>query len=156
MGNILNSITSRLKKVKEEREEKPLISRESAMAEITELLDYYNISTKTLQMTEDTELAGERILELLLEYYRYGKLKNKKGESGFNIIQTLKNGKEIIYSEITAPKKRMMDKLESKESYGKIHSYMGSLSNIDLDGVDQLHATDLAVLEVLCNIFLLA
>lgn len=152
MKSKLSKINTRLKKLKKEV---PPISEDSAMNEIVLFLDYYDIDIQTLEMTENTEIAGERIIDSLIRYYRLGKLKNKKDEKGFKIIQTLRTGKTIEYAEITAQKKRTMDKLESKEQYGKIHTFMGSLSNIDLDGVDQLHATDLAVLEVLGTIFLL-
>ena len=155
MRDKLSKIGSRLKKIKEERKEKPPISEDSAMDEITKFLDYYDIDIEALQMTEDTKVAGERVLDALIKYYRWGKLKNEKDEKGFKVIQTLKSGKTVTYSEVTAMKKRTMDKLEKNENYGKIHTFMGALGNIDLDGVDQLHATDLAVLEVLGNVFLL-
>jgi len=151
----LNRIQALLKKIKDEKKEKPLISEDSAMNEITKLLDYYDIDIEALQMTEDTKVAGERILDALIKYYRWGKLKNEKDEKSFKVIQTLRNGKTITYSEVTAMKKRTMDSLEKTENYGKIHTFMGAMANIDLDGVDQLHATDLAVLEVLGNVFLL-
>ena len=157
MRDKLSKIGSRLKKLKDERKEKPLISEDSAINAITEFLDYYDIDIASLQMTENTEVAGERILDALIKYYRWGKLKNQIDEKGkFLVIQTLKSGTTITYSEVKAANKRTMDKLESRENNGKIQTYMGSLGNIGLDGVDQLHATDLAVLEVLGNIFLLA
>ena len=155
MRDKLNRIQALLKKIKDEKKEKPLISEDSAMNEITKLLDYYDIDIEALQMTEDTKVAGERILDALIKYYRWGKLKNEKDEKSFKVIQTLRNGKTITYSEVTAMKKRTMDSLEKTENYGKIHTFMGAMANIDLDGVDQLHATDLAVLEVLGNVFLL-
>lgn len=155
MRDTLSRIGSRLKKIKKEKEEKPLISEDSAIEQITELLDYYDIDIETLKMTEDTEVAGERVLEALIKYYRWGKLKNQKDEKSFKAIQTLKSGTTITYQEVNARLKRTMDKLETKERYGKIYTFMGALGNIGLDGVEQLHATDLAVLEVLGNVFLL-
>lgn len=148
----LKKIGSRLKNI---QNREYIISEESAMDEICKFLDYYDIDIASLEMTENTEIAGERILDSLIKYYRLGKLKNKEDEKGFQVIQTLKSGQEIIYSEITALKKRSMDKLETKEQYGKLHSLMGALCGLGLDGVDKLHATDLAVLEVLGSIFLL-
>lgn len=148
----LKKIASRLKNI---QNREYILAEEPAMDEICKFLDYYDIDIASLEMTENTEIAGERILDSLIKYYRLGKLKNKEDEKGFQVVHTLKSGQEITYSEITALKKRSMDKLEQKEQYGKLHSLMGALCGLGLDGVDKLHATDLAVLEVLGSIFLL-
>lgn len=152
MRKSLKKITSRLKNI---QIKDFVLSEESAMDEICKFLDYYDIDIESLEMTENTEIAGERIIDSLIKYYRTGKIKNKEDERGFQIVHTLKSGDEITYLEVTAIKKRTMDKLETKEQYGKIHTFMGALCGLGLDGVDKLHATDLQVLEVLGSIFLL-
>lgn len=152
MRKSLKKISSRLKNI---QKKEYLISEESAMDEICKFLDYYDIDIATLEMTETTEIAGEKVLDSLIRYYRTGQIKNKEDEKGFQIVHKLRSGDEIIYNEVTAVKKRTMDKLETKEQYGKIHTFMGALCGLGLDGVDKLHATDLQVLEVLGSIFLL-
>lgn len=152
MKKSLKRISSRLKNL---QNQEFLISEESAMDEICKLLNYYDIDIESLEMTTNSEIAGERILDSLIKYYRLGKIKNKDDEKGFKVVHKLRSGDEIIYNEITAVKKRVMDKLETKEQYGKIHTFMGALCGLGIDGVDKLHATDLQVLEVLGSIFLL-
>ena len=152
MKSALQKIKSLLKK----EQEKYALSEESALEEICTMLKFYDIDMDTLEITENAENAGENILKKLIKYFRAGKLKTKKDEKGLKIIQTLENGTTIIYNEISAAKKRTMDKCETKEQYGKIQMFMGSLSNLGLDGVDKLNPRDLAVLEVLGTVFLLA
>lgn len=152
MRKSLKKISSRLQNI---QKKDYLISEESAMDEICKFLDYYDIDIESLEMTENTEIAGERIIDSLIKFYRTGQIKNQEDEKGFKIIHKLRSGDEITYNEVTAVKKRTMDKFETKEQYGRIHTFMGALCGLGFDGVDKLHATDLQVLEVLGSIFLL-
>jgi len=132
------------------------ISEESALNEICKLLEYYDIDMERLEVTDDIEVQGESVLYSLIRYFRLGKLKIEQNEKNFFITQTLENGTEVKYGEPTAQKKRIMDKCEIKERNMRIQMFMGALSGIGLDGVDKFNVRDLAVMEVLGNIFLLA
>lgn len=153
MSKILKKFASRFKN---SEKEKYSISEESAIDEICRLLSYYDIDMGRLEVTDDTEVQGESVLNSLIRYFRLGKLKIEQNEKNFFVVQTLESGTEIKYGEPTAQKKRVMDKCELKERNMRIQMFMGALGNIGIDGVDQLNTRDLAVLEVLGNIFFLA
>ena len=156
MDRLLKKIASRLKN-KENKEDYKL-SEENALDEICRFLEHYDIDMSRLEVTKNTEAAGESILNSLVRYFRTGKLKIEQNEKDFFVVQTLESGTEIRYREPNAKIKRIMDKCDPDENRTKLYMFMGALTekSIGLDGIDQLNTRDLAVLEVLGNLFLLA
>ena len=156
MDKLLKKIASRLKS--KEKQEDYKLSEENALEEICRFLEYYDIDMSRLEVTKNTEAAGESILNSLVRYFRLGKLKIEQNEKDFFVVQTLESGTEIRYKEPTAKIKRIMDKCAPDENRTKLYIFMGALTEkgIGLDGIDQLNVRDLAVLEVLGNLFLLA
>jgi len=157
MGKLSNAI-GKLKKLREEKEKTYKISEDSALEQIVEILDYYDIPLERFEQSEKTEAAGENILDSLIVYFRTGQLQTRTDENGIlNIIQTTQSGAKLEYQEIKAKHKKVMDKY-GNENYKRIYAFLGSLCGEGADVIEQLKTggkqNDLAVAEILGTLFL--
>ncbi len=155
----LSSAINKLKKLKENRAEDLPISEDSALEQIVEILDYYDIPFERLEEERRTEKAGDGLLESLIKYFRRGQLSIHKTENGIlNVIQTTQSGSTITYVEIKAKHKKVMDKY-GDEVYKRSYAFLGSLCGLGSDAIEQLKTggkqNDLACAEILGFLFLL-
>jgi hypothetical protein len=140
------------KRVKEDKKYK--ISEESAQEELIKILKFYDIDIDRFMKDKQSENVGENILDAIIEYLRLGKIEIQT-TNGFEIIHHLVNGEKLVYAQIQAKYKREMDKCEVNGN-SKIYAFMGALCGLGTGAIDKLHANDLAVVEVVGAIFLLA
>jgi len=158
MGKLSRTL-SKLKKLKEEKPDRNKISEDSALEQIVEILNYYNIPLERLEDSEKSEAAGESILDALIGFFRRGQLETRVNENGIlNIIQTTQSGAKIEYQEVGSRQKKVMDKYGT-ENYKRLYAFLGSLSGLGSDGIELLKAggvqNDLACAEILGTLFLL-
>lgn len=156
MGKLSNAI--RLKKLKKANAEPYKISEESALEQVVEILDYYDIPIERFEQSEKTEQAGENILDSLVACYRKGQLQNVRTDKEIlNIIQTTQSGETITYQEVGSKQKKIMDKYPT-ENYKRMYAFLGSLCGLGSDAIEQLKAgrgqNDLACAEFLGSLFL--
>ncbi len=154
----LSSAINKLKKLKEINKEPYKISEDSAIEQIVELFDYYDIPIERFEQSEKAEAAGENILDSLIIYFRTGQLQIVRTEEGIlNIIQTTQSGAKIEYQEVKAKHKKVMDKYGT-ENYKRIYAFLGAVSGEGSDVIEQLKTggkqNDLAVAEILGTLFL--
>ncbi len=159
MGKLSKTL-SKLKKLKEERAETYPISEDSALEQIVDILDYYDIPIERFEQSEKSETAGENILESLTVFFRTGQLQSNRDENGvLKITQTTQTGTKIEYEEIKAKHKKVMDKYDpNRENYKRMYAFLGSLCGLGSDAIEQLKTggkqNDLAVAEILGTLFL--
>lgn len=137
-----------------------ILSEDSALESICKILDYYDIPMERLEQTEAAEQAGETLIDALVKLFRRGQLEvSENDKNEMIIIQTTQSGAKIEYQEIKAKHKRMMDKADQKEQYKRMYNFLGSLSGLGSDGIEQLKTggkwNDLACAEILGSLFLL-
>ena len=157
MGKLSNAI-SKLKKLKEERQEPYKISEDSALEQVVEILEYYDIPIERFEKTEQTETAGENILDSLVKFFRTGQLEIVRTENNIlNIKQTTQSGSVLIYQEVGAPHKKAADKYNNQD-HSRMYAFLGSLCGDGADVIEKLKTggkqNDLACAEVLGFLFL--
>lgn len=157
MGKLSRTL-SKLKKKQEEKKEAYKISEESALEQIVEILDYYNLPLERFEQSEKTEQAGENVLDSLIIYFRTGQLQTTRTEKEIlNIIQTTQSGATLTYQEVGSKQKKVMDKYGT-ENYKRLYAFLGSLCGLGSDAIEQLKAggkqNDLACAEILGSLFL--
>jgi len=133
-------------------EKKFVLSEESARAELSRLVTFYE--TDLDDVTPDQEIAIEQVLSRLLTAFRQGKIElNDDTEKGLSIIQHLKNGDTLTYRELKGSDKV---KLESagNDPTRRMHTLMGLLSGFGSDVIGKLPSGDLRVTEALAGFFL--
>ena len=158
MGKLSNAI-SKLKKLKQGREEAFQISEDSALEQIVEILDYYDIPFERLEEDKRTARAGDGLLDSLISYFRRGQLTINRTENDIlNIIQTTQSGTKLEYQEVKAKHKKAMDKYKEEDDR-RIYAFLGSLCGLGSDAIEQLKTggrqNDLACAEILGTLFLL-
>jgi len=126
--------------------------KRTASAEIKKMLDYYEIDIDEIE-DKDLKRAINQGYDRLIKAARLGRL-SVKLEDGIKIIQTLRNGTEITYDEISGTAKTEMAGKAPDDHYGKSYALMGSLSGLGEGAIKQLKGVDLSLAEVLGLIFL--
>jgi hypothetical protein len=141
------------------------ISEESAAAQISELISYYDFKLSTLndstvdKRTGKTERASaQETFEKLIPYYREGRLANDKSSDGsLLIVQHLKEPKgtvnEIQYKEFSGDSRIASDGKGADFSLTMAYAMMGSLSGFGESGIRNLRRGDLKAMEALALAF---
>ena len=160
MGKLSRTLSKLKEKKKESDKDKYKISEDSAMDQIVDILDYYDIPIERFEEIEKTESAGENILDSLIGYFRTGQLQKECNEKNeLIIIQTTQGGSKLNYQEIRAKHKKVMDKFDpAKENYKRMYAFLGALCGMGSDAIEQLKTggkqNDLACAEILGTLFL--
>ena len=89
----LSKTLGRLKKLKEEKESRYKISEDSALDQIVQILDYYDIPIERFEQSEKTEAAGDNLIDSLIGYFRTGQLEVKINENGILTFRGKKSPK---------------------------------------------------------------
>ena len=135
---------------------KAILSEESAMEQVLELLEYYDIDIE--RMPAEAAKAIDTPLNAIKEHVRRGSLEvSRDADQKLLVTFNLSDGKtSIVFHEVGARHKLAMDKVKGGESYGRIYALMGSLSGLGSAAIERLPARDLAVVESLGMVFLTA
>jgi len=149
----------------EELEAQYPISEDSAIAQIAEILAYYDFKLETLDDTRVNKKTGQterasaqETFEKLIPYYREGRLSNDKAADGsLLIVQTLKEPKGTVaaiqYKEFTGDSRIASDGKGADFSLTMAYAMMGSLSGFGELGMRNLRRGDLRAMEALALTF---
>ncbi len=141
-------------KYQKKKEENFVISEENAIEQISTLLEYYDIDIDAV--SESDETAGkhlERGMDTLAKAVRRGQLEVTMGaDSRLQVIQTLRNGETLTYSEVNARAKVASEKY-SDANYSRVYAFMGSLAGVGKMAIEKLDPRDLSTVEVLSLVF---
>jgi plasmid stabilization system protein ParE len=129
-----------------------ILSKSAAENELEKMFDYYEIDVDEIE-DKDLKKAIKQGYDRLIKAVRLGRLQIKI-EQGITVIQTLRNGEELVYKEINGEAKMAMAGKEQNDYYGKSYALMGSLSDWGEGAIKKLKGVDLSLVEVLGMIFL--
>lgn len=135
------------------KDEKFILSEESANAEVKKFLTYYDID---IDSTTDEKIVTmfERSLDAVTRYVRRGVLEIAEDADGkVTVIHHIPKAEPIVYGELGAKHKLAMDRVPAEESYRRIYALMGSLCGLGQSAIEKMSAKDLAVVEVLGTVF---
>jgi hypothetical protein len=137
------------------------LSAENAELAVREFVEFYNISPDDEDPVHEDEAKArrgiERTLNKLQEYYRLGKIENRRDETlGFCVVQHTSKGSEITYRELKVKDKTALDGYKDTQVYARVNALMGRLSGIGEDGITKISPPDYQVTEALAICFLLA
>lgn len=137
-----------------------VISEEVAIEQVQELLKYYDIDVEALSVGDSREekaqaIAFERTLDHISHAFRSGALTIEHDKDGkIEVHQAIKGADPLVYVEIRAKHKVVMERFPQEAGYSRIYAFMGSLCGIGKVGIEKLGPTDLGTVEVLGTLFL--
>lgn len=135
------------------KDEKFVLSEESARDQIVTLLDYYDIDVDRLAGDERGQQVVEKALDQLTLFVRRGVLEVTR-EPKLVVTQQLSGGDVLTYREIDSKAKLAMEKFDPTAGYSRIYAFMGSLCGLGKTAIEKLPARDLGVVEILGTVFL--
>lgn len=128
-----------------------VLSEESAMDQMQEIVDYYDIEPDKMG---DAAAGFETALDNVVDFIRRGVVEvSRDAKDKLVIKHTLASGEVLNYTEINAKAKLAMDKFDRKENYRRLYAFMGSLCGLGSAGIEKLSARDLTTVEVLGTVF---
>ena len=130
------------------------VSEENAEKMVRELFDHYEIEITG----EDTELENvlKDIADRLLKAYRRGDIENKATDSGFTIVQHLKNGDKLTYRELKGKDRISMENFDNTRAYSRAYAILGKLCGYGSDVIMNLAGRDWKTAEALALLFMMA
>lgn len=132
------------------------ISEQVAMEQLDGILDYYDLDLNDIKNAAQRE-AVESAYNRLVKAVRKGNLEFSNDES-IKIIQHLKEplgeSETIEYRELDGKAKVAMKDKADTDYYGRIYSFLGSLSGLGETAIIGLKGSDLSVAECLGVLFL--
>jgi len=146
--------------------DKTKISRESAEDQIDLLFEEYDIDLDDPEYSEVDE-DGDKLADVmmtqrrkLVKYIMRGRLEISDTDGKFVVRQILKRPfddlSSIEYGQKLAKAKISMKSVKASDNYGRLYSFMGSLSGQGMHVFTKMSPADLSVAETLAAVFLLA
>ena len=134
-----------------------ILSEEAARDQIVELLEYYDIDVDGDTSDERANQGVEKILDKLTTFVRQGVLEVGTDDKGkIQVKHNLSGGESLVYGEINARAKVVMEKCDQNANYSRVYALMGSLCGLGKGAIEKLPAKDLNVVEVLGTVFMIA
>lgn len=130
-----------------------LLSEESAIEQVVDLVTYYDIDVEKISDEKSRE-AFEKMLDNLTENIRLGTLEiTREKDNKMVVVQHLSGGDSLRYGELGAKHKLAMDRVPRDEQYKRIYALMGSLCGLGSTVIEKLPVKDLSLVEVLGTVF---
>jgi hypothetical protein len=127
------------------------LSEESAMEQVLDFLNYYDID---ISRVDD---PTSRTLDNLRDYIREGKVEMcRDKDAKLEVVHHLAGGTTVTYRELNAPAKLAMDRLPNNAGIARAYALMGSLSGLGTDGIQKFSPRDLNIVELLSQLFMSA
>ena len=139
------------------KNEKILISEDSAIEQLEILMEYYDIDKNDIEIEEGAE-AVQTLMNGLVRAIRKGRLEIKV-DSDLKLIVTqhLKHPPgdiDIVNYSIVGQKARLaMDRVKSTKEQERMCAFMGSLSGLGVQGVSGLVGADMGTMNRLATLF---
>lgn len=131
-----------------------ILSEESALDQIHDFLDYYDIDIDTPKVPKE---GLEMALEKVTDYVRRGTVEIARDKEHTPIVTVhLTKGETLVFPEIGARHKLVMEKSNGEGGLSRILALMGCLCGMGSIGLEKLPARDLSVIEALGLVFLAA
>ena len=140
---------------RQENESEYKLSEESAEKAVRELLDFYEIDTD--RSNPEQEKAIDENLDDLMKAYRRGELENAKDDnSGFCVIQHLKNGNKVTYREMSGKDRIVMEGFDETRFVSRCYAILGKLCWYGEDAIMKLKGQDWKNARALSLVFIMA
>lgn len=125
-----------------------MISKESAIAQLDVLYDYYEIDLS--EMSGDVKSAIEHSAGKVAKAIQKGRVEISLDDDGIvKITQTVKGGDTLVYAEMNGQAKIAMGSKAPDDSYGKAYAMMGALCGLGEGAILKLKGKDLSTAEAL-------
>jgi hypothetical protein len=126
------------------------ISEESAREQFNKLIEFYDVDMEDLGKDARTRSRIERkVVKAIMQ----GRVEIEDSPEEFRVKQTLRDGSEFVYGEVTGISKIQMDKYEGQHE--KLYQLLASLSKKPVMQIKKLSGPDLSIAEYLSLIFLM-
>ena len=137
-----------------------ILSEETAEKAVKDFCRHYRINVAKFT-NKNVQDSLNQALDVLQDGYRRGLLENNEDDTGFNVIQHMekdgpKGGTPVVYRELSAKMKRVMDGYDSTVIYERQQALLGMLCGLGKDFIGNFKGYDLHIAESLGSCFFLA